>query len=196
MRGLEVPVDAIPDADAKSLLKGLGLQRVSIDYGYRIRWRETDERLIVDDIHLDIEDVGAVKVSLVVSGLTRQMIEAQDDPEQILQNLFFEEARIAFEDRSITDRAFRYLAEQNGSDPEEVRQETADAVPFTLRIAIANDDLRSKLAPALKAFLLKPGRLTLTARAKEPLSLAQLMEVASIAPESLSDLVLIDIAQE
>ena len=196
LRGLEVPVDAIPDADAKSLLKGLGLQRVNIDYGYRIRWRETDERVIIDDIHLDIEDVGAIKVSLVVSGLTRQMIEAQDDPERMLQNLFFEEARIVFEDRSITDRAIRYLAEQNGSDPEEVRQETADAVPLTLRIAIANDDLRSKLAPALKAFLLKPGRLTLTARAKEPLSLAQLVEVAGIAPESLSDLILIDITQE
>jgi hypothetical protein len=196
LRRLEIPATAITDADAREVLAGMGIERVSINYGYRVRWREADARLIVDDIHLEIEDVGALSVSLVLAGLKREMISASYDAEQLLADLSFQEARIVFEDRSATDRAIRYFAQQQGADPETLRQETADAIPLTLRIAIENDGLRAKIAPALKAFLLKPGRLTVTLRAKEPLPLAALVAVAGLAPDTLTDMVEIDVQQE
>jgi hypothetical protein len=161
-----------------------------------VRWREADERLLVDDIHLELEDLGSVTLSLTLGGLKRDMFSLKNDAEQILQNLTFEEVRIVYEDRSATDRAIKYFAQQQGADPETLRQETADAIPLTLRMAIDNDGLRAKIAPALKAFLLKPGRLTVTLRAKEPLPIAALVAIAGLAPDTLSDMFDIDMQQE
>jgi hypothetical protein len=196
LRGLEVPVSALPDADAREMFAGIGLDKISVNYGYRLRWREADERLIVDDIHLEIEDLGSVTLSLTLGGLKREMFNVNYDPERFLEDIAFEEARIVYEDRSATDRALRYFAQQQGADPETLRQETADAIPLTLRIAIENDGLRAKIAPALKAFLLKPGRLTVTLRAKEPLPLAAVVAIAGLAPETLSEVLDINVEQE
>ncbi len=196
LRGLEIPVSALPDADARQVFAGIGLDKISINYGYRVRWREADERLIVDDIHLEIEDLGSVTLSLTLGGLKREMFSVKYDPEQMLQDLIFQEVRIVYEDRSATDRAIKYFAAQNGADPETLRQETADAIPLTLRMAIDNDGLRAKIAPALKAFLLKPRRLTVTLRAKEPLPVAALVAIAGLAPDTLADVFDIDVQQE
>jgi hypothetical protein len=124
------------------------------------------------------------------------MFNVNYDPERFLEDIAFEEARIVYEDRSATDRALRYFAQQQGADPETLRQETADAIPLTLRIAIENEGLRAKIAPALKAFLLKPGRLTVTLRAKEPLPLAAVVAIAGLAPETLSEVLDINVEQE
>jgi hypothetical protein len=196
LRGLEVPVSALPDADAREMFAGIGLDKISVNYGYRLRWREADERLIVDDIHLEIEDLGSVTLSLTLGGLKREMFNVNYDPERFLEDIAFEEARFVYEDRSATDRALRYFAQQQGADPETLRQETADAIPLTLRIAIENEGLRAKIAPALKAFLLKPGRLTVTLRAKEPLPLAAVVAIAGLAPETLSEVLDINVEQE
>jgi hypothetical protein len=196
LRGLEIPVSALPEAEAREVFAGIGLDKISVNYGYRVRWREADERLIVDDIHLEIEDLGSVTLSLTLGGLKREMFDINYDPERFLEDLAFEEARIVYEDRSATDRALRYFAQQQGADPETLRQETADAIPLTLRMAIENDGLRAKIAPALKAFLLKPGRLTVTLRAKEPLPLAAVVALAGLAPEALAEAVDIEVEQE
>jgi hypothetical protein len=196
LRGLEIPVAALPDSEARQALAGIGVEKLSVNYGYRVRWREADERLLVDDIHLELEDLGSVTLSLTLGGLKRDMLNLKSDPEQILQNLTFEEVRIVYEDRSATDRAIKYFAQQQGTDPETLRQETADAIPLTLRMAIENDGLRSKIAPALKAFLLKPGRMTVTLRAKEPMPIAALVAIAELAPDTLSDMFDIEVQQE
>jgi hypothetical protein len=196
LRGLEIPVASLPDSEARQVFAGIGVDKISVNYGYRVRWREADERLLVDDIHLELEDLGSVTLSLTLGGLKRDMFSLKNDAEQILQNLTFEEVRIVYEDRSATDRAIKYFAQQQGADPETLRQETADAIPLTLRMAIDNDGLRAKIAPALKAFLLKPGRLTVTLRAKEPLPIAALVAIAGLAPDTLSDMFDIDMQQE
>lgn len=196
LRGLEIPVAALPDGDARQLFGEIGIDRISVNYGYRVRWREADERLIVDDIHLELEDLGSVTLSLTIGGLKRDMFSVNYDPDQMLQDLTLIDARIVYDDRSATDRALKYFAKQTGSDPETLRQETADAIPLTLRMAIENEGLRSKIAPALKAFLLKPGRLTISLRAKEPMPLAGIVAVAGLAPDTLSDLFEIEVQQQ
>lgn len=195
LRGLEIPADVVTDESAREILKGLGIDRIKIDYGYRVRWRESDSKLFIDDVHFYVADVGSLTVSVVLGGLRRDMLESFDS-DKMMENLTFEEARIVFEDKSITDRAIRYAAKQTDADPETLRQETADAIPLTLRVAISDEGLRAKIAPALKAFLLKPGRLTVTARAKEPLPLGMVVMTASVTPQSLSDLLDIEVTKE
>lgn len=196
LRALQIPADVVTDESAREILRGLGIDQISVDYGYRIRWRETDSKLFIDDFHIQVADVGSLTLSLVLGGLTRDMLADTPDTDKMMENLIFEEARIVFEDKSITDRTIRYFAKQTDADPETLRTETADAIPLTLRVAISDEGLRAKIAPALKAFLLKPGRLTLVARAKEPLPLGMVVMTASMDPQSLTELLNIEVTQE
>jgi hypothetical protein len=197
LRGLQIPAAAVTEESAREILRGLGIDRISVDYGYRVRWRESDAKLFIDDIHLQVADVGSLTVSVVLGGLTREMLVDSFDTDKMMENLTFEEARIVFEDKSITDRAIRYFAKQSDADPETLRQETADAIPLTLRVAITDQSLREKIAPALKAFLLKPGRLTITASAKEPnLRLGMLVMTGSVSPQDLPSVLNIEVTQE
>ena len=202
--GLEVPVSVIDDPETREMFARLGYDRLSANYGLKLRWNEADETLNIENIHAGFEEMGSLTMSLELSGLPRAAIENPETIEALVPTLSLVRGKITFKNEAIVGRGLALLAEQMHVPPDKFQQQFADAMPFLLSMAAVNDPtlmalvkqsgLLAKLTPAVKEFIAGPaGSITFTLNPPTPIAFPAIAMAAENAPDKLVALLGIDI---
>ena len=161
----------------------------------------------IGELSFGIDKMGAINSSAVLSGLPRTAIDHPEMLETVLPALALVSAKLTFTDASIVGKGLDILAEKMKAPPDKFRAQFADALPFLLsmtvltdpqlRAAVNKSGLLAKLAPAVKTFIAEPGSsITVTLTPPKPIAIPAITAAAENAPDTLAQLLGIDISGE
>lgn len=190
LEDLDVATAALPSASARTLIAGLGYDRIGVDATLSLNWHEADETLSLDDFELDIANFGNTTADLVLAGLTREAIERGDD-ESAFNDLRFERARVTFEDRSVVDRSLAMRADLLNIPLDRLKQQLSGALP--LMLAVLGDQAKT-IVPVLQDFIKTPGTLTIEATPDSPVPIVEIENAIRSRPQSLPGLLSVSLS--
>lgn len=193
VKGLTTPT-SLADRTIRSLAQELGYTSLTSDYGFAIDWNEADSSVRLDNLHANIANLGSLSASIVLGGLTRTMIENPTDLGGAISGLLFNTATLRVTDDSLLGRILERQAKEMNVTADAFREQIASAIPFTLMV-LRNSGFQAKIGAPLQNFIRNGGSLTLTATPKAAVPFTQVLETARTAPQSLPDLLSIDIVQ-
>lgn len=189
LKGLVVPIEE-GDESTKDLAE-LGYTKLSIDASFNGLWDDKTGKVTVDPLAITAADVGGVKLSFVVGGLTPETIDAlkkaeKDNAKQmeLLQGLTVEKLTLRYEDASFAKRLLDSQAKKQGVPSDAMVQQLNAMLPMVLA-SIGNKDFEKKVAGAAGNFLKTPKSLTVSALPAKPISVSEIMGAAMMAPQSL-----------
>jgi hypothetical protein len=190
--GLDVATESLPGTSMRTLVAGLGYDRLAADATFNLAWRESDGTMSLDDFQLDIDDFGNATADLVLAGLTRAAIEGSDNG-TLLADAKLERARLTFEDRSVVERSLSMRADLLGIPLDRLKQQLAGALPLMLAFVGDAEKIR-EIVPVLQTFIRTPGTLTIEASPETPVPLADLETAVRTRPQSLPGLLAISVS--
>lgn len=196
LRGLVLPLDKLELAeDVRSVFTQLGYKEIALDFGFNIDWREADETFTLSDLHLAAREIGRVSIDLDLGGLPRLAIERPSILKDAFDHLLLRGVRITIEDSTLIDRSLAAFAQKLGlraNNNASFRQQFANALPFFL-LFLKNGAFQTKIAPALRTFVLGPGTLVITAKPTTPIPLATILQALDQQPQRVPDLLAIEV---
>ena len=207
MTGFDFPVAAIDDRESRETLQRLGYDHIIANYGFKLDYDEANEQLKIGELSFGVDKMGAVTSSAILSGLPRTAIDHPEMLETVMPALALVSAKLTFTDASIVGKGLDILAEKMKAPPDKFRAQFADAMPFLLSMTVLTDPqlmaavnksgLLAKLTPAVKTFIAEPGSsITVTLTPPKPVSIPAITAAAENAPDTLAELLGIDISGE
>jgi hypothetical protein len=187
---LDVATASLPGASIRSLIAGLGYDRIGADASLSLSWREADSTVRLDDFQLEIADFANTTADLVLAGLTREAIERGSET-AVLDDLRFERARVTFEDRSVVDRSLSMRADLLNIPLDRLKQQLSGALP--LMLAVLGEQAKT-IVPVLQEFIKTPGTLTIEAAPATPVPVADIESAVRTRPQSLPGLLAISVS--
>ena len=182
---VDIPVSEM-EPEQREQLEALGYDRLIGSLGLAGVWDE-DTGSVDLESEVSFEDGAWFSLAATIGGITRQFFE---DPEAAAPLAMFsatlEGATISLEDDSLRDRIIDMVAEQQGTEPEMVRQMALGIVPFALA-QLNRPQFAQAVSAAFKTFLEGEGNLNVDIAPSEPVPLMQLSVEAQADPGSAID---------
>ena len=141
-----------------------------------------DEGMIGFDIALRFkgQDVGSLIVEIAADGIPLALFDAVDvdvDPDRLLplaQGISLNQARIRFEDASLTSRLLSLMAEEEGTDVASFVAEGTQGIEMMLSESL-DPALARQISQAITTYLENPQSITIALSPSEPVQIAQVM---------------------
>lgn len=194
---------ATDDEKAREVLTRLGYETVSGTMSVEGSWAPDSGRLTLGSLDFVVEDAGTLTLGFTINGYTPEFAEAlrqisdemasgSDQSSQglailgLMQQLELEGLEISFEDNSLTERVLAYAAEDQGTTPEAVADQTKAVLPFLMAQADA-PELTQMVSEAASEFLDDPQSLTIEAAPAEPVPFATLLATGMTSLDALAE---------
>jgi hypothetical protein len=199
MSGLVVPTNAITDRQARALMERFGYEKIDLNFFAEAAWKPAGQVLTVKDLRFSLKDMGGMAMNFAVGGFPLPALQDDKALQAALPGMTFLNGELTFQDESIIGNGLDMLAEQMHARPDAFRQQFADAIPFFLSMATANDPqllaliqrsgLLPKLIPVVRDFVAVPGSsITFSAKPLTPVGVMAIAQAAESAPSTLADL--------
>jgi hypothetical protein len=182
--GLDLPTRLLPIRVLAGMLASFGNDRVLADGGAKVAWNEATRDVVLDDLSLDMENIGTVAGSARLTGLTRDALVESGSLLAALPGIVFTGGTFTFTDKSLIERGLASRAAAMKVDPAKLRTQLATAVPFMLGF-LGNADFQKQVGPVLKAFMLSPGTITATLAPPSPVPVPKIAETLRTEPQTL-----------
>uniref|UniRef100_UPI003BA9679F hypothetical protein n=1 Tax=Stappia sp. TaxID=1870903 RepID=UPI003BA9679F len=199
LEGIRISQDMLDD-DEKETLAELGYEELTLSAGFSGDWDPASGRLDVTRLTMGGDTSATIDASLVLGGLTREVVEkldqSQEDPQQamaLMQGLTLERMTLRIDNASLVDRLLDSQAKSSGMSRADFVAQLSGALPMMLSV-LNNADFQTKVAAAGTTFLNEPKSLSAVASPANPLPLAQVMGTAMMAPQMLPDILNVTIA--
>ncbi len=196
MTNLAFPVPQ--DSDDKTLQPLLALGYSALDLSLRASaaWNEPAREIVVREVAAEGLDIGSVSLRGVLGNISPDILE--ENGLQAMVALAAARAKsleLTIENRGLFDRYVEKEARGQKKTPEAIRKEYSAALGLALPIMLGNSAKAKSLAKAVGSFIAKPGRLSITARAKSPEGVA-LADFGDLQPNAIFDQVDVTAAAE
>lgn len=185
--GADMPASAIEEPKVRALWQALGYDRVRGDFGARVAWNENDDSVTIDDFRLALDDVGALSLSAVLGGLTREALTNLDSWPEAFAGLSFVRGTLSLDNYRILDHWIDQQAALTGAAPDAVRQQIA-VMLAQITSNIGDAGFQTQLQQVLEASVMVPGSVTASATPSTPIPLVALGVLGQTAPASLPEL--------
>jgi hypothetical protein len=186
IEGLDIPVAQVLPARVGGIITSLGYERIDADLAFDLAWNEADESFRLEEFNLDIADLGRTTADLVLTGVSRDMLEAAN-ASALLAGSQFDRAKLTFEDKSLVDRSLSMRADLLKVPVDRLKQQLAGALPLMLAF-VGNPETVKQIVPVLQTFIKTPGTLTVEAKPDEPVAVADIAGAVRTRPQSLPGL--------
>lgn len=187
------------DEEGQKMLTDLGYEDITLSAEGTGKWLPDDGLLNLEKLTVSGKEVGNLSFAARINGVTREVVarleQAQGDPEKamgLLQGLGIEHLAIDLQNSSIVERVLDRQAQEAGTDRATFVSQITGALPLMLSV-IGNPEFQNKAASALTTFLREPKSLRAVAAPANPVPIAQLIGTAMIAPQTLPDVLAVDI---
>lgn len=186
------------EPEAGAVIEALGLTNISGSYVQSSTWTLADGRMLLDQMTLDLADVGAINIALDVSGFTPALLDKisamQDtgvDPAseegqaqqmmlgmELLQNVTLTSASVRYDDASLAPKLIEFFATQSGVDAAQFKEIVKAMVPEMVGQA-GIPALTDLVVPAANAFLDDPQSFEIAVQPATPTTLLVLSAAAA-----------------
>lgn len=181
-----------PDTKENGLkeIAALGYGTVDLSWLFDVGWNEPTGELAVREVSLSGRDMGVAKARATISGLTK---DAFDPDSAVAAAALFSAAAkrldVTIENGGLFERILSQQAKTQSRTPEELRRDYAMLAAAGIPAVLGNTPAAKILGQAVSRFVARPGKLTVTAVAKDPGGLAVSDFAAAPAPGAILDLV-------
>ncbi len=165
------------ETDRARTLRQLGYPALEGHFELAFRFDPERQTLRMPLLVVDFTDLGRLEAMVALDGVSG---EAELSPTEQRDRLFSSqlvEARISFRDDSLLRRVIEREAEERGEPPEAVRKALQQMLAGRLD---PQQPFQARLLEALARFIDNPGRLELSARPAEPVSVARVVSIALV----------------
>ena len=181
------------DPQSKAMVDALGYtDGFTLDVGMGGAYETASDTLTLRNFTFAAPDVGKLDISGKFSGVPLSKL-ASDQPADVGTTGKLDALTIRFDNLGIVERALDMQAKMMGASRDDVVNQIGGALPFMLS-AIGNQGLQDKIAAAGQAFLKDPKSITITAAPAAPVPFSQIMSTGMSAPNTLPDLLVVDVA--
>lgn len=197
---------ALPDPRTKATAQALGYEQISGTVQGEGSWNPQDGRLQISKYDIAVDNAGKLGMTFDLGGYTpeflttmQQLSKKMSENQQpganrqeaaqivnLMQALLLNGASIRFDDASITNKVLNFIAQQQGADPAQLREQTKTIIPFLLASSPIKDEaLKKNIADAVAKYLDDPKSLTIRANPATPQPFAILGALGQADPGSL-----------
>ncbi|ACL57154.1 hypothetical protein [Methylobacterium nodulans] len=184
--GLAFPVPV--DAPALAALASLGYRNVDVSGVLDSSWNEEAREVSVREFSLTGKDMGRARLTATLGGIGREVFS----PDVAVSSLALLGATakalaLTVENTGLFDRFVADQAKAQSLKPAELQREYSTAAMLGIPAVLGNSAGAKALGQAVARFVTKPGRLTITAAAKDPAGLGFLDLSTAASPGKLFD---------
>jgi hypothetical protein len=197
IKGLVVPVKA--DDPQMAEVVALGYKELNIDATVSGSWDEKAGRAVLDGLTINAQNAGGIQLSVVLGGVTpdvaKQLAAAKGDANVTLgamQGVLVESASLKIDNNSLFQRELTEQAKKQGTTSDQLLHQGTAMLPLLLT-SIQNPAFEKKVADAVNAFVASPHSLTVKVTPAQPVPVAQIIGVASAAPQTLPDVLGVEV---
>lgn len=189
------------DAEAGAVIDGLGLTNIAGNITGSFGWSMADGHMTVDQFLFDFADVGALDMTVDLTGLTpallaklqeaNKAVEAAGDPTseaaqaaqtmmgmELLQGLSIGGASLRYDDASLAPKLLEFFAKAQGLEKAQLVEGLKAMAPQMIA-GMGIPELAELVTPALNAFLDDPKSLEVDVAPASPTSLLVVVAAAS-----------------
>jgi hypothetical protein len=188
--GIAIPGSFFGDGQAKQVLSALGYDGFTVNVVADGAYEHTSDTLTIRGFTIDAPDVGKLLVEGKFLGVA--LSKLANGPQEMQQSGKLDHLMIRFDNSGVVERVIKMQADAAGVKPEDFVAQISMALPLMLN-AIGNQGLQDKISAAATAFLKEPKSITISASPKEPVPFATIMSTAQSAPNTLPDVLVVDV---
>lgn len=184
--GFSMPVAAIEDESSRDQFKALGLDTLTINSSADLAWTESDETFKLGPVTLDIDGVGAMKVTGEFGGVPRSVFEDPKGAEQAIASLDFRGLSVSLDDGGAFAKILDMLATEQGTTREELAGQASQQVQGMMIMVLGMEDAAKSVSTALETFIKEPKSLSIDVTTLEPIPAIALMQISNGDPTALA----------
>ncbi|WEK48666.1 MAG: hypothetical protein P0Y66_12635 [Candidatus Kaistia colombiensis] len=191
--GVNVPGEVLKsDEQTKDWVEQLGYDKLNFDVGIDGAYDNSKQTFTFRSISLDGKDVGKLVITGTFGGLPREKLQDPEKLSELAATATVDNAKIRFDNAGIVGRIIEMQAKAMGATSDQFVEQISGALPLLLSV-VGNQGFQDRIATAATAFLKDPKSLTITAAPGNPVPIMQIFGAASTAPQTLPDVLAVDI---
>lgn len=174
-------------------------------------WLPETGVVTLDKFDTDIKNLGKLSLTTEIGGYDLAFLEAvQKTQEDMLkagsddtasglallglaEQLTIKDIAIRFEDKSLTNKLFDFYAEQQGSEPQILREQAKMMIPL-MAMQLNNPEFAESVKAAAEKYFDDPKSFTLKASPDKAVSIASIAATAAIDPSKIIQLLKVSIS--
>ncbi|AWN51326.1 hypothetical protein [Methylobacterium sp. 17Sr1-1] len=178
-------------------LAGLGYTSLDLSGTAETRWDEAAREVIVKDVTLTGKDMGTARITGTIGGIGKEVF----DPEPMVSSLALLGASakslgLTLENGGLFQRFVDQQAKAQSLKPEELQREYGTAAMLGIPAVLGGSPSAKALGQAVSRFVVKPGRLSVSAAAKDPAGLGLMDFSTAPSPGKIFDRLTVDATAE
>ncbi|KMO37868.1 hypothetical protein VQ03_18380 [Methylobacterium tarhaniae] len=179
-----------PDSTAPVLadLSGLGYTALDLSGQVDARWDEAAREVTLRDVTLTGKDMGTARITGTIGGIGKEVF----DPEPMVSSLALlgasaKSLALTLENGGLFQRFVDQQAKAQSLKPEELQREYGTAAMLGIPAVLGGSPSAKALGQAVSRFVVKPGRLSVSAAAKDPAGLGLMDFSTAPSPGKIFD---------
>ncbi len=189
---LEIPVDALDDREAEEILKAVGITQLRISESIEIRWDEATEELLIENVVVEVGDIGAVRASARLGGLPKSILQNPQQVQAAIATLNLRSLELELVNEGGVEKGLALASAQAGLSESQLSEVLLGQLDGMLAI-IGNEAFTQQVSQAAETFFQDPRNLYLEFRPENPVPVVQILGNAQIAPQTLPDLLGVEV---
>ncbi len=191
MSGVQAPISDLDDQDVEAIWRSMGLENVSLSYDMKLRWDEASEDLIVENLMIDIGELGTARASVRLGGIPRGLFENPEQAETIAQSAIFtasfKSAEISLIDEGAMEKALAIAADSQNASVDQIRETVLERLEAEMTI-LDNPAFSAMVLAAAAQYLEDPQNFRIIAAPEKPVAATAIMSAVTLAPGEMPDL--------
>ncbi|HEV7438572.1 MAG TPA: hypothetical protein VGN94_02955 [Methylobacterium sp.] len=193
LTGLTLPASTVAGVPGLGSLAAYGYQDLDLNVIADTAWDEAKRELALREISVSGKDMGTLRLAGTLGGISPAML----DPDAAVSGLAMLSATAKAVDLTIENTGLfeRFLSAQSkvlSLKPDELRQEYVTASVFGVPVILGNSPAAKAIGAAMGQFVTKPGRLSVSAKAKDGAGLGVADFSTAGSPAALLDKLEVD----
>lgn len=195
--GLTTAVPPGTTAPVLSDLAGLGYTALDLSGRIDAHWDEAAREVSLRDVTLTGKDMGTARITGTIGGIGKEVF----DPEPMVSSLALLGASaktlgLTLENGGLFQRFVDQQAKAQSLKPEELQREYGTAAMLGIPAVLGGSPSARALGQAVSRFVVKPGRLSVSAAAKDPGGLGLMDFTTAPSPGKIFDRLTVDASAE
>jgi hypothetical protein len=178
--GLKISKALLPDARAQEAFDKLGLDTLTLSFGFSYQWDLDQKRITLRNAALKADELGAVNLSAELSDMTP--VAGWQTRGSLVHAL------LRYDDASLTERALKAAAAQSNTDAAALRQQLIALVNIRA-VALGNSPPIADAAKAIVTFLDAPHSLTIELAPAAPVAFSALQAAIALPAGDIATLI-------
>jgi hypothetical protein len=169
-------------------LAAMGYGKLDLSFVTAASWSEPGNELVVREVSMRGADMGSAVLRGVLANVGKDAFSTDSAVAAVaLMGATAKNLHLTIENKGLLERVIAQEAKKQKKSPEELRREYGMAAAIAVPAMLGNSAAARSLGQAVARFVAKPGRLTISAAAKDPAGLGLADVVATPEPAAILD---------